>query len=79
MPTQVVATNPTNLTVQVTGNKLTLSWPDDHIGWRLQVQTNSLAQGLSTNWYDIAGSTSTNQMAIPMDATDGSVFYRLMY
>lgn len=79
IPTQVVANNPTNITFQVTGNNLTLNWPADHLGWRLQVQTNSLAQGLRTNWFGVAGSTSTNQMSIPINATDGSVFYRLSY
>ncbi len=79
MPTQVVATNPTNITVQVAGNNLTLSWPGDHTGWRLQVQTNSLVQGLGTNWFDVAGANATNQMSIPINSTDGSVFYRLSY
>ena len=79
MPTQVVAINPTNIIVQVVGNNLTLSWPDDHLGWRLQAQTNSLAQGLGTNWFDIAGSTATNQISIPVTSTNGSVFYRLSY
>src|SRR5580658_1897442 len=46
IPTFVTATNPTNIVVQVTGNNLTLNWPADHIGWRLQVQTNGVTQGL---------------------------------
>jgi hypothetical protein len=79
MPTQVMATNPTYITVQVTGNNLTLNWPSDHIGWRLQVQTNELAQGLGTNWADVAGSTGTNQMNIPINPASSSVFFRLIY
>ena len=79
MPTFVKAINPTNITMQVTANVVTFSWPSDHIGWRLQVQTNSLTQGLGTNWWDVAGSTTTNQMAIPMNATDASIFYRLAF
>jgi hypothetical protein len=74
-----VAMNPTNLTVQLAGNVLQLSWPSDHTGWRLQAQTNDLAQGLSTNWWDIAGSTTTNQMFLPINPDSGSVFYRMMY
>ena len=77
LPAQIVATNPTNITVQVTGNNLTLSWPADHIGWQLQVQTNDPAQGLGTNWWDVAGSTITNQISVPIDPVAGSVFYRL--
>ena len=41
-----VATNPTNITSTVSGNVLSLTWPADHIGWHLQVQTNSLTAGL---------------------------------
>ena len=37
-----------------TGNgSLILSWPWDHTGWRLQAQTNSLAIGLGTNWFNV--------------------------
>jgi hypothetical protein len=78
-PTPVVATNPTNITFQVTGNSLTLSWPGDHLGWRLQVQTNDVMQGLGTNWFEVAGSTVTNQINLPIDAINGSVFYRMTY
>jgi len=40
-----VNTAPTNITAVVSGNTLTLSWPADHTGWRLQAQTNSLNHG----------------------------------
>jgi hypothetical protein len=79
MPTPVVASNPTNITAQVAGNALLLSWPSDHTGWRLQVQTNSLAQGLGTNWVTVANSTLTNQIVAPIDPANGGVFYRLVY
>jgi hypothetical protein len=79
MPTFVKATIPTNVTMQITANLLTLSWPSDHLGWRLQVQTNDLTQGLGTNWVDVAGSTATNQLAIPINTTDASIFYRLAF
>src|SRR5262249_4641106 len=49
-------TTPTNLAFVVSGSQLTLSWPADHIGWRLQVQTNSLNVGVSGNWVDVPGS-----------------------
>jgi len=79
LPTRVVATNATSLTAQVVGRQLTLSWPDDHTGWHLQVQTNILAQGLGTNWVEIVGATTTNQMTLPVYPVNGSVFYRLFY
>ena len=56
-----------------------LSWPADHIGWRLQVQTNSLSVGLSTNWRDVPNAIATNQMTFSFDPTAGCVFYRLVY
>jgi hypothetical protein len=76
----VVSTVPVNLVAQMTGgNLLTLAWPTDHSGWQLQVQTNSPGEGLSTNWRDVAGSTMTNLMTLPINTTDGSIFYRLSY
>jgi hypothetical protein len=74
-----VNTNPTNIVVSVTNNQLYLTWPADHIGWQLQAQTNSLSVGISTNWVNVSGSTSTNQVVVPINLTNGSVFYRLMY
>jgi hypothetical protein len=69
--------NPTNLTFTVGGGNLTLSWPLDHTGWTLQVQTNSRAVGLSTNWFDVSGSTTTNAITLPAGTPNGAVFYRL--
>jgi len=77
-PTPVIATNPTNITFQVAANIMTLGWPADHIGWRLQVQTNSTTQGLGTNWVDVVGATVTNQMTIPISPANGGVFYRMI-
>jgi hypothetical protein len=79
IPAFVTATNPTNIVVQVTGTNLTLNWPADHIGWRLEVQTNDLTQGLGTNWVEVVGAAATNQMTIPLDPANGSVFYRMIY
>jgi hypothetical protein len=58
---------------------LNLTWPTDHTGWRLQCQTNALAAGLGTNWFDVAGATGTNGISLPINATHGSTFYRLTY
>lgn len=57
----------------------TLSWPADHIGWRLQVQTNSIAVGLGINWLNVPNSIATNQMTFTVDPASGCVFYRLVY
>jgi hypothetical protein len=56
-------------------NPLTLSWPADHTGWRLQMQTNLLG----TNWVDVPGATTTNLMTLPVNPANASVFYRLVY
>lgn len=80
---QVVATltsiAPVNLSVSLSGDTFNLSWPMDHTGWRLQVQTNNLATGLATNWFDVVGSATTNGMTSPVDVNTGSMFYRLVY
>ncbi|MGH7942902.1 MAG: LamG-like jellyroll fold domain-containing protein, partial [Limisphaerales bacterium] len=75
----VVNLQPTNLVFAVTGNQLTLSWPASHTGWTLQAQTNSLSVGLSNNWVNVSGSTSTNQITFTIDPANGTVFYRLVY
>jgi len=61
------------------GSQIQLSWPMDHLGWRLETQTNSQGSGISTNWVDVPNSDQTNQLSLPVDITDGSVFFRLTY
>ena len=72
-------TTPTTITAAFSAGTLNLSWPSNYLGCRLQVQTNNLATGLGTNWFDVAGSTTTNEMTLPVDNANGSVFYRLFY
>jgi len=77
-----VNTNPTNLTATVAGNVLTLFWPADHTGWRLLVQTNNLASGISLNtndWVTVPGSAGINQTNFTVDPTKPTEFYRLVY
>ena len=77
-----VNTSPTNVTAAVSGSTLTLTWPADHTGWRLLVQTNNLAQGISANtndWGTVSGSAATNQVALPVNAALPAEFYRLVY
>jgi autotransporter-associated beta strand protein len=74
-----IATNPTNITTTVSGGNLILSWPADHLGWRLQSQTNSLASGLGTNWVDVTGSTTVNSVTNAINPANGAVFYRMVY
>jgi autotransporter-associated beta strand protein len=82
--TSLINTNAFTLTNGFDGSKLTLSWPLDHTGYRLQAQTNTLTIGLYTNWVDIdaqftPAANTTNKVNIPVNAGNGSVFYRLIY
>jgi autotransporter-associated beta strand protein len=74
-----VATNPTNIVVNVSSGNLVVSWPADHIGWHLQTQTNTLAKGLGTNWVDVPGTSTINGFTNSMNPGNSAVFYRLIY
>ena len=74
-----INTSPTKISVSLNGGMLTLSWPLDHTGWTLQSQTNSLSTGISANWVNVSGSTTTNQITVPVNLTKGCVFYQLVY
>ncbi|HEY1661629.1 MAG TPA: autotransporter-associated beta strand repeat-containing protein [Verrucomicrobiae bacterium] len=75
----IINPNPTNIVFSVTGNALTLTWPLDHTGWTLQAQTNPTIIGLSSNWFDVTGSTTTNVYNAILDPSNGDVFYRMLY
>ena len=53
------------------GGSLQFSWTG---GGTLQAQTNSLSTGLGTNWVDYPGSSP---VTVPVDAANGSVFFRV--
>lgn len=74
----IVDTNPTNITVSFSGGILTLSWPESHIGWTLEAQTNALSTGLNTNWVSL-GYEGTNSVGVTINPTNPTVFYRLTY
>jgi hypothetical protein len=69
----------TNILMQVVANQLQLSWPQDHLGWRLQIQTNNLSSGLSTNWATVPNSMNVMATNIFINPANGSVFLRLVY
>jgi hypothetical protein len=71
---------PAKLTNSVNGSTLTLSWPADHLGWHLQMQTNTLAAGLKTNgWVVVPGSDQITSTNISITKTNPTVFYRITY
>jgi hypothetical protein len=49
------------------------------LGWRLQIQTNSLSEGIGTNWATVPNSASVNSTNIVIHPANGSVFLRLVY
>ncbi len=71
--------NATNVNIQVMGNQLQLSWPQDHLGWLLQMQTNNLANGIGTNWVTVPNSGDVISTDIVIDPANGSVFFRIIY
>jgi hypothetical protein len=34
---------------------------------------------LGTNWFDVSGADSTNQIVVPINGTNNSVFFRMVY
>lgn len=64
-----------HLNFQVAGNNLEISWATP--GARLELQTNGAGVGLGSNWTTVPGSTATNRVVVPLDAANGSVFFRL--
>jgi hypothetical protein len=70
---------PSRVVAAASGNGLGLSWPADHLGWRLQVQTNAPGTGLTTNWVTMPGSDLLTSTNIVKNPAAGTVFYRLVY
>jgi len=70
---------PVSLTTAASGGNLTLTWPLNQTGWTLQMQTNSLVVGLGTNWVAVPGSTTTNQVTLPIVPAPLSGFFRLVF
>jgi hypothetical protein len=75
---RLAATRPASATLTATRNgmQLTLNWPMDGTGWRLQTQSETLA---ADNWSDILGSSQTNTWTVPIDQAGASVFFRLAW
>jgi hypothetical protein len=74
-----VSRTPTNLLFQVSGNQLQLSWPTDHLGWQLQIQTNGFGAGLGSNWVTLPNSTNVYSTNLIISPANGSLFLRLFY
>ncbi|MDB6122951.1 MAG: hypothetical protein JWQ71_1944 [Pedosphaera sp.] len=73
-----VSLAPTSIAMAASGDTIALSWLADHLGWRLQVQTNALGTGLGTNWVTLPGSDFVTSTNITINQPGGAVFYRLV-
>jgi autotransporter-associated beta strand protein len=72
---KVVSSQPTLAFLRTATNTLVFSWSG--AGFHLQAQTNALSTGLSTNWNDYPGG-STSPVIVPLDVANPTVFYRLV-
>ena len=74
-----VSLAPFSLGFDVLGPQLQISWPQDHTGWTLLMQTNSANAGLGNNWIRVPASQMTNEVFVPIDLGEGSAFFKVVY
>jgi hypothetical protein len=74
-----VSLAPTSMVVAASSNSIALSWPADHLGWRLQSQTNAPGIGLATNWVAVPGSDLVTSTNFTINPAHGAIFFRLVY
>jgi autotransporter-associated beta strand protein len=80
---QVTTNIPPTLARTVSGSgstgTMTITWPQNYGGYRLQVQTNLLSVGLKSNaWVDWPNSTNVLSITVPT-TNNPTVFFRLVY
>lgn len=78
VPARAVSMIPSQLTFTADSAQMQFTWPADHQGWRLEMQTNLSSSGVNTNWVTVTNSTATNQISVPVDPT-ANAFFRLAY
>ena len=69
----VAVSGPPTLKYTFSGSSLTFTWTGSY---KLQAQTNTLAVGVSNNWYNVVGG-GTSGVSVPVSAANGTVFFRL--
>ncbi len=71
-----------SLASSVHAGAITFNWPLSNTGYRLLVQTNNLANGISKNasdWMTVPGTTGTNSAIVSIVQTNLDEYYRLVY
>ncbi len=66
------------LRASLENNSLSIHWPSEQIGWRLEMQTNALETGLGTNWIFVPDSNGTNRITVPISPSRNA-FFRLAF
>lgn len=72
----VIPSYPTNISSTISGTTLTVAWPQTHLGWILQVNTNSV---VTNRWFDIPNTASVTSTNIPVNGVNPLSFYRLRH
>jgi fibronectin-binding autotransporter adhesin len=67
------ATTPTNITFSVSGTNMTFSWPLDHLGWYLQMNTNLT----SNTWRTLFGTQNHTNTTVPINPGAPIEFFRM--
>jgi hypothetical protein len=62
--------------VSYSPTSISLSWPTAYTSFALRGQTNPITVGLSNNWGPVPG-VAGNQITIPRQPANGSVFFQL--
>ncbi len=70
-------TVPTTLSVSMSGNLMSLSWPSSYIGCRLE--SNAISLMATASWFTVPGTAFNDQISLPVDPSGPNVFYRLAY
>lgn len=70
-------TVPTTISVATSPNTLLLSWPSNYIGCSLE--SNSVGLTATDSWFVVLGSSSSNQLSLPISTFSSNIFYRLVY
>ncbi len=72
-----IADYPTNISYSITGNTLTLTWPETHAGWF--VSSNSVNVADTNFWFDVPHSEMGTSLNVTIDPSKTNLFYRLRY
>lgn len=70
-------TTPTTLSFSLSGNLLSVSWPSNYIGCRLE--SNAVSVTGTGSWFTVPGTAFNDQVSLPVSTSSPNVFYRLAY